>query len=75
MNANDQKRAEAAIRLAVARAGGTTALAEALGVTKGAVSQWDVCPPARVPDVEKITGVPRQDLRPDWYPEGADNGS
>jgi DNA-binding transcriptional regulator YdaS (Cro superfamily) len=69
MNTKEQQRAEAALSLAIARAGGVTQLAEKLGVSKGAVSQWKVAPPARVLDIEKLTGLPRTDLRPDWYPE------
>ena len=44
-------------------------LARALGVTPGAVSQWDRVPAERVIDVERLTGIPRHDLRPDIYPQ------
>ena len=74
MTGKERKRAEAAILLAISRAGGVSALAELIGVTKGAVSQWDVCPPARVLDVERITGISRGDLRPDWYPGEGTHG-
>lgn len=53
---------------AVAAAGGPTKLAEGLGVTRSAVSQWQRIPAERVLDVERITGVPRHELRPDLYP-------
>ena len=43
-------------------------VARELGITHGAVSQWRECPPLRVLDVEKITGIPRHELRPDLYP-------
>lgn len=44
-------------------------LAAALGIAPSAVSQWKRVPAERVLEVEKITGVPRHDLRPDLYPE------
>jgi DNA-binding transcriptional regulator YdaS (Cro superfamily) len=42
-------------------------LAVALGITPGAISQWDRVPAERVLEVEKATGIPRQVLRPDVY--------
>ena len=44
-----------------------TALAEKIGLTVQAVSQWDDVPPERCLDVEKATGVSRYELRPDIY--------
>ena len=50
-------------------AGGNTGLAEKIGgLTPQAVSQWKRVPVERVLDVERITGVPRHELRPDIYP-------
>jgi DNA-binding transcriptional regulator YdaS (Cro superfamily) len=46
----------------------SVSVAAALGITPGAVSQWDAVPPERVLDVERITGIPRHELRPDLYP-------
>ena len=43
-------------------------LARALGLTRQAIYQWDRVPSKHVLRVEKITGVPRQRLRPDLYP-------
>lgn len=70
MERRQQERASAALRLAIARAGGVSALAKILGVTASAVSQWEVCPAARVKAVEAATGIPRQDLRPDYHGAG-----
>lgn len=53
---------------AIEAAGGVTRLSEAIGVTRSAVSQWPRVPAERVIAVEKATGVPRQELRPDIYP-------
>jgi DNA-binding transcriptional regulator YdaS (Cro superfamily) len=44
-------------------------LASGLGVTAGAISQWERVPAERVIDVERLTGIPRAELRPDLYPE------
>jgi len=52
------------------RHGNLTALAEQLGISAQALSQWDRVPHKRVLDVERITGVPRHELRPDLYPPG-----
>jgi len=66
---NDQKtQAANALALAVSKAGGPTVLAAFLGISTSAVSQWVVCPPARVLDVSECSGVARHDLRPDMYP-------
>jgi DNA-binding transcriptional regulator YdaS (Cro superfamily) len=49
--------------------GGNSGLALALtGITPQAISQWNRVPAERVLDVERITGVPRHELRPDIYP-------
>jgi DNA-binding transcriptional regulator YdaS (Cro superfamily) len=51
-------------------ANGSSALARALSdqITPQAISQWKQVPAERVLDVERITGVPRHELRPDIYP-------
>lgn len=42
-------------------------LADALGITHGAVSQWRRVPSDRVLAVEAQTGIKREKLRPDLY--------
>lgn len=42
-------------------------LARSLGITHGAISQWDQVPAERVLDVERITGISRHELRPDIF--------
>lgn len=54
---------------AIDAAGSARALAEKIGVTPQAVSQWDQVPPLRVIDIERATGVTRHELRPDLYPK------
>jgi DNA-binding transcriptional regulator YdaS (Cro superfamily) len=66
--ATDEKRAREAFRRACKAAGSQGKLAEALKITTQAVGQWNgIVPHPRVIDVEKITGVPRHELRPDLY--------
>ena len=45
------------------------ALAEALGVDKSTLWRWEAkaVPVSRLLDVERITGIPRSDLRPDIF--------
>ena len=54
--------------LFVSRGVDRMALAAALGITNSAVWQWNVVPPTRVLEVERITGIHRSELRPDLYP-------
>lgn len=47
--------------------GNLTFLANSLGITPSAIAQWRQVPAERVPDISKLTGIPRHDLRPDLY--------
>lgn len=51
----------------IAKAGSVRALARALGISYEAVWKWRRVPPARVLEVEALTGIPRESLRPDIY--------
>lgn len=62
---NQSTALERAIKAVGGRAGD---LAAKLGITPQALSQWDRVPYQRVLEVERITGVPRHELRPDIYP-------
>jgi DNA-binding transcriptional regulator YdaS (Cro superfamily) len=57
-----------ALKRAIEAAGGLGILADRLGITAQAVSQWDEVPPLRVIAVERATGISRSELRPDLYP-------
>ncbi|WP_428485980.1 transcriptional regulator [Rhodopila sp.] len=52
--------------------GSLAKLAEELGLTRGAVAKWDRVPAERVVEVERITGIPREQLRPDLYRQPLD---
>jgi DNA-binding transcriptional regulator YdaS (Cro superfamily) len=60
------------LEAAIARAGGQKALAKLLGVGQSYVSNWKNrnkrVPAERVLEIERVTGVPRHQLRPDLYP-------
>lgn len=58
-----------AVTAAVAAVGTGNALAAAIGVRPSAVSNWRKTgiPPARVPLVSRLTGLPPQELRPDLW--------
>jgi DNA-binding transcriptional regulator YdaS (Cro superfamily) len=58
---------DTALTLAIKAAGGTAALAKALGVKSQAISQWKRCPPKRALAVSKASGIPPHVLRPDVY--------
>lgn len=60
---------------AVAAAGGVTKLADAIGVTRSAVSQWGVIPMDRVFAVAGVTGIPAHELRPDLIPAPQDTAA
>jgi len=53
---------------AVEAAGGVTKLADALSITRSAVSQWDQIPMDRVFEVSRLTNIPAWQLRPDRIP-------
>lgn len=45
--------------------GGLVALANALGIKHQALYGWTRVPAERVLDMERITGIPRHEIRPD----------
>ena len=50
-----------------AERGNLTKLAAAIGVTPGAIAQWDKVPADRIVEIERATNIPRQKLRPDLF--------
>jgi DNA-binding transcriptional regulator YdaS (Cro superfamily) len=66
---NDMLR-EDGLEAAIEAAGGLRALARLLGITHQAILQWqerDKVPADRILDIERVTGVGRERLRPDLY--------
>lgn len=55
------------IDFAIEAAGGRRRLGRLLGISHQAISLWDRVPPERLVDIEVLTGVPREVLRPDLY--------
>ena len=61
------ERARMAIQRAIRAVGSQAKLARLCGVSQPAVSKWDVCPVMRALEMERLTGIPREELRPDVY--------
>jgi DNA-binding transcriptional regulator YdaS (Cro superfamily) len=57
---------------AIRNAGGVRALARLIGVYHNAIRQWKLSqvPAKRAVEIERLTGVPREELRPDLYRSG-----
>lgn len=55
------------LQLAIKKAGGMRALGRALGINYQAIQSWNKIPAERIVDIERVTGVPREQLRPDLY--------
>jgi DNA-binding transcriptional regulator YdaS (Cro superfamily) len=55
------------LRLAIKTAGGLRALARELGMSSPALWAWTRVPADRILQVEAVTGIPREKLRPDLY--------
>ena len=59
------------VEKAIQAAGGVKELAKLFGLSYEAVRKWQAnewLPAERVLEVERLSGVPREDLRPDLYP-------
>ena len=52
---------------AIEKAGGLRALARQLGIAHQSILQWERAPAERIVEIERVTGVPRQELRPDLF--------
>jgi DNA-binding transcriptional regulator YdaS (Cro superfamily) len=57
------------LTLAIKAAGGFRPLARLLGISTSALSGWKRVPAYRVLQVEAITGIARERLRPELYHE------
>lgn len=50
-------------------------LAREIGITRGAVAQWDKVPAERIGDVSRVTGIPFNVLRPDLFRAAAESAA
>ena len=65
---NNRKRFKpAGVAAAIKSAGGLRALARLLEINQQAILQWDKIPSGRILEMERLTGVAREILRPDLY--------
>jgi DNA-binding transcriptional regulator YdaS (Cro superfamily) len=68
-------KSKTAVKLAVARAckaaGNASVLARELGIKVQSIQGWQRIPAERVADVERITRIPRNELRPDIFDKAA----
>ncbi len=68
MGAQITKKRQPGLEDAIQAAGGVTALAGLLEITYQAIQKWSRIPPKRVIPIETMTGIAREELRPDLYP-------
>ncbi|WP_281536442.1 transcriptional regulator [Parasutterella excrementihominis] len=59
--------AKTALKKAIKKAGGQSALARKLGISQQSIQQWVVVPLKRVKQVSEITGVPCEELAPELF--------
>jgi DNA-binding transcriptional regulator YdaS (Cro superfamily) len=57
------------LKVAIEAVGGVRELARLLGITHQAIAQWDRVPAERMLEIERVTGIARERLRPDLYRE------
>jgi DNA-binding transcriptional regulator YdaS (Cro superfamily) len=58
---------DAGLAKAIEKAGGQNALARLLGINESAISRWARVPVERLTEIERLTGVPKHELRPELY--------
>ena len=63
----DVPKQDPGLKAAIKIAGGIRPLARALGITHPAILAWTSVPMRHVFKVEEITGIPRENLRPDIF--------
>ena len=51
----------------IEKAGGISAVARACKISKQAVFKWNEVPPRRCKTLEKLSGIPKELIRPDIY--------
>lgn len=61
------KKRNPVINVAAKKVGGIVALSQALGLSRAAASQWTEIPTDHLDKIERLTGIPREVLRPDIF--------
>ena len=62
-----ERKIEPGLLRAIEIAGSGEVLARRLGITRQALQQWDKIPAKYLIPIERLTGVPREELRPELY--------
>lgn len=62
---------DSGLQKAIEAAGSRARLAAALGIKPPAISQWKELPLHHVREVERLFGIPKHVLRPDWFDKPA----
>lgn len=62
---------QSGVKKAIDAAGNASILARKLGIKVQSIQQWTRIPAERLAEVERVTGVPRAELRPDIFGEQA----
>lgn len=60
------------LKLVIAWAGNSYRLSKKLGISSQALSKWWRIPAHQILPLEKLTGIPRERLRPDLYRQPVD---
>jgi DNA-binding transcriptional regulator YdaS (Cro superfamily) len=58
---------DAGLKSAIKYFGNVKRLADALGVRRQAIYLWEKIPLERVIKIEELSGIPREELRPDFF--------
>ena len=58
---------DSSVKLAIESAGGVSALARQLGIAHTSVLDWERVPLRHLFTIEALTGIPREQLRPDIF--------
>lgn len=66
------KKLNAGLQRAIDAVNGQHKLAELLGVSQPTIHHYlyENCPPERAVEIERVTGVPREEIRPDIFSRG-----
>jgi DNA-binding transcriptional regulator YdaS (Cro superfamily) len=67
MSSEEKPGIDPGLRRAIEAVGSISQLARLLGMSQQAVSEWRRVPAHRIRQVEAVTGIPREKLRPDLY--------